>query len=78
MTQEIKALPKKAKKYIVLSPDGFNINHEIYYYRSLKAATADLLKFIEKYRVQGYYSTSNRERLTLEELPHYCTCKQIN
>lgn len=57
----------KTKKYNVLSPDGFPIEFNTTY-RSIKKAREAGLRFIERYKIQGYYS-SNRGRISLEDLP---------
>lgn len=64
------------KKYQVLSPDGFTIHHDPYYYRSLKQAKQALKDWINTYQTQGYYSQTcyngyNRQ-ISLELLPDYC------
>jgi hypothetical protein len=58
-----------AKKfYDVLSPDGFPITCEPF--KTKKAARAAIPAWCARFERQGYYSTSNRERIPLPELPH--------
>lgn len=58
-------------KYQILSPDGFPISCDSYY-RSRKQALEAFKAFKARYITQGYYSTSNRERIALEDLLDYC------
>lgn len=62
----------KKKRYIILSPDGFTIEREKAYYRTFKEALDAFIKWKERFRVQGYYS-SNRGRIPLNELEQNCT-----
>jgi hypothetical protein len=57
------------KKYHVISPDGFPITHEPF--KSRRAALKFIPQWCERFQHQGYYSTSGRERIPLEELPDY-------
>lgn len=57
------------KKYHVLSPDGFPITHEPF--ASERAAMKYIPQWCEQYQRQGYYSTSGRGRIALEELPDF-------
>jgi len=66
----------KNYKYIVLSPDGFTIEFERSYYTSKKRAMEAFNKWKERYVIQGYYS-SNRGRISLDELEQYCTFKTM-
>ena len=64
-------------KYFILSPDGFPIHPEDTY------STVDQVKeayndFVQRYQLQGYYSTSNRERLPLDNLDKYMKVKVLN
>lgn len=60
------------KKWIVLSPDGFNIERDCEYdsYSQAKQACDDYYK---RYESQGYYSTMNREHIPLSELSSRCS-----
>jgi hypothetical protein len=55
------------KLYDVLSPDGFPITCESF--PSKKAALAAVPLWCSRFERQGYYSTSNREQIPLDELP---------
>lgn len=55
------------KKYYVISPDGFPISREPF--KSKRAAMKAVPEWCKQYERQGYYSTSNRDRIPLEELP---------
>lgn len=63
---------KKNFKYIVLSPDGFTIEFNPSYYKSMKKAIEAFDKWKERYVIQGYYS-SNRGRIELSDLESHCT-----
>jgi len=64
------------KKYKVLSPDGFDIRHDITIYRSMKQARLALKEWIQNYSHQGYYSQTcyngYRRQISLQELADYC------
>jgi hypothetical protein len=64
------------KKYQVISPDGFTIEFQNPYYRSMKKAKEAFMNWIRRYEVQGYYS-SNNQRIPLNELENYCQFKTI-
>lgn len=58
-------------KYDVLSPDGFSISfHDVW--DTPQEAEEALNNWVERYRKQGYYSTTNRERIPLDELTTWC------
>lgn len=61
----------KKQRFNVLSPDGFAI-HPTKTYASEKAAKAAMMKWIENYRAQGYYSHHRYGRISLEALPIIC------
>lgn len=65
-----KAIGKK--KFRVLSPDGFDIemNGE---YAGMKAARAAVQDFVKRFERQGYYSTANRQRIPLSDIPRNCS-----
>lgn len=65
------------KKYQVISPDGFTIEFEHPYYRSLKKALAAFEKWKERYTKQGYYSSSRHGVIELKDLEDYCQIKVI-
>jgi len=58
-------------KYDVLSPDGFSISFDEVWDTPEDAREA-LKKWIQRYKQQGHYSTSNRERIPLDELETWC------
>lgn len=57
--------------YRVLSPDGFDIERDGEY-NSHEEAKEALNRFIERFKVQGYYSTASRERISLNHIAQYC------
>jgi hypothetical protein len=57
--------------YRVLSPDGFDIEMDAEY-KSIEEAQIALNKFILRFKDQGYYSTSRRERISLAEARSRC------
>jgi hypothetical protein len=63
-------------KYDVLSPDGFSISFDEVWDTPDDASKA-LDKWVDRYKQQGYYSTSNRERIPLDELTTWCTIVPI-
>lgn len=65
------------KKYQVLSPDGFTIEFDKVFYRSMKKAKEAFMNWIRRYEVQGYYSSNNYGRIPLNELETYCQFKTI-
>ena len=60
------------KKYQILSPDGFTIDFSISYYRSLKQAKQSFKTWLERYKTQGYYSSTKYGRIDLIDLEDYC------
>ena len=62
--------PQPTEYFDILSPDGYSISmREIYTKDAVENA---LNQFVERYRMQGYYSTSNRDRLSLGEIKGHC------
>lgn len=57
-----------ANKFNALSPDGFPISREPF--DSQKDAAAAIAKWCEQYQEQGHYTTAERERIPLKELPN--------
>lgn len=55
------------ERFDVISPDGFSISSEDIYYSKPEAEKA-LIKWITNYERQGYYSMSNREKITLKKV----------
>jgi hypothetical protein len=62
----------KAKKYQILSPDGFTIDFNITYYKSIKQAKEALKNWLQRYKVQGYYSSSKYGKIDLLNIEDYC------
>lgn len=60
-----------AMQYDVLSPDGISIHHEDTY-PTRAAAESALREWVKRFEFQGFYSTSRRERIPLDELPGRC------
>lgn len=59
------------KGYDIISPDGFGIfNNTIF--STIELAENGFNKWIERFKQQGYYSTSFRERIPLDELRFRC------
>ncbi len=58
-------------QFDVYSPDGFAISREETY-PTLEVAEQKLQEWVKRYEFQGYYSTSNRERITLDKLASRC------
>jgi hypothetical protein len=58
-------------QFEVFSPDGFAISREETY-PSIQVAEQKLQEWVKRYEFQGYYSTSNRERITLDKLASCC------
>jgi hypothetical protein len=67
----------KAKKYQVLSPDGFTIEIDHWSYTSKKKMMEAYDRWAKRYEVQGYYSSSSYGRIPLNELINYCTFKTL-
>lgn len=67
---------KKKEKFVVLSPDGINIEFDKLYYSSLEKAKVAFVIWKTRYESQGYYS-SNYGRIPLEDLENHCTFKTI-
>lgn len=63
-------------QFDVFSPDGFAIDRTETY-PSREVAEQKLDEWVKRYETQGYYSTSNRQRIPLDELKDYCEIVQI-
>jgi hypothetical protein len=63
------------EQYIVLSPDGFEI--DFFPYNSRAEAERALKDFKKRYYAQGYYSSKNGE-IPLDELEKHCQIKKIS
>lgn len=65
-----------AKKYDVLSPDGFSI-HAVDVYKSKKKAREAAEKWVENYKFQGFYSSTRYGRIPLDEVLDYCRIVEL-
>ena len=65
------------KLFTVLSPDGFSIYHD-FKPQPRKEAENDLRLWIERYRQQGYYSTSNRTIIELDDIFDSCRFIEVS
>ena len=63
---------KIKRKYRILSPDGFTIEFGVEHYSSSKKMWESFEKWKERYRQQGYYSSTEYGRIPLDELENYC------
>ena len=68
-------MAKKAKRFNVLSPDGFAIEFDKDYGSTQEAETAFAI-WKKRYEKQGYYS-SNRGRISLDVLADYCELVEV-
>jgi hypothetical protein len=59
----------KPDKFNVLSPDGFPISAKPF--NSQKEAEAAIPEWCERYEEQGHYTTADRERIPVKELPNH-------
>jgi hypothetical protein len=59
----------KPDKFNVLSPDGFPISAQPF--NSQKEAEAAIPEWCERYEEQGHYTTAERERIPVKELPSH-------
>lgn len=69
-------MKNQREKFVILSPDGFPIEREKAYYRSLNELHKAFVLWKQRFEVQGYYS-SNRGRIPLENLLDECIVKKI-
>jgi hypothetical protein len=67
-----------AKKgtYIVLSPDGFPLERDAEY-KNLAEVQEAIERFVDKYRTQGFYSTTVRVRIPIEEIEENCKLVEL-
>lgn len=64
------------KRFDIISPDGFPIDREATY--TEEEIPKAIKEFTERYKSQGYYSSTNYGIIPLEDLKAYCTIKKIN
>jgi len=65
-------MKKVSKKWRILSPDGFTIEFGVPHYSSSEKMWESFEKWKERYRQQGYYSSTEYGRIPLDELFDYC------
>jgi ppGpp synthetase/RelA/SpoT-type nucleotidyltranferase len=64
------------KKYRILSPDGFDIEMDRVYSKSEVMPAFE--KFKQRFEKQGYYSTSSREQIPLDDLADYMDVIEVD
>ena len=64
------------KLFNVLSPDGFSTTMSCLF-TSEELAKREIDNFVKRYEFQGYYSTSNRERISLDEAKERCRIIEV-
>jgi len=69
-------MAKKDKKYIVLSPDGFPIERDAEY-KNLAEVQEAIERFVNRFRDQGYYSTTVRVRLPIHDIEKECRIVEL-
>ena len=60
------------KLFEVKSPDGYRTKLTYTLFTTEELAKREIDNFIKRYENQGYYSTSNRERISLDEAKERC------
>jgi hypothetical protein len=65
------------KKYQIISPDGFNIDFSVSYYKTIKEAKEAFKIWQDRYIKQGYYSSTKYGRIDLSDLECYCQLIEI-
>jgi hypothetical protein len=68
---EIRFCQMNNERYRILSPDGFDIRHDKFKYKESEIQ-AELEAFAKRYERQGYYSTSDRKQIALEDIVDCC------
>jgi hypothetical protein len=64
-------------KYNVISPDGFSITFDETY-NTIKEAKKAFNEWKKRYKLQGYYSSTQYGRIPLKDLESYCSIIEIN
>lgn len=64
-------------RFIPMSPDGFPFDPDDTFATEQEAWDAIKNIYCKRYETQGYYS-SNRGRISLEDLPAHCTVISYN
>lgn len=65
----------KTKKYDILSPDGFSIHPTKTY--TDKNLLDEFSKWLNRYKTQGYYSSSKYGKIDLDDLIDYCEVVEL-
>jgi hypothetical protein len=65
-------------KYQVLSPDGFTIEFDKPYYEGSQLAFEAFDRWKKRYERQGYYSSNEHGRISLEDLEDYMIVTAVN
>lgn len=65
------------EKFEVLSPDGFTIELHRPYYNTIEEAFQSFDNWKKRYELQGYYSSVNYGKISLDELEEYITVRKI-
>jgi len=60
----------------VLSPDGMSIVRSDYY-PTREAAAAAAVAYANRFQFQGFYSTSRRERIPVDEIAGRCRIVEV-
>ena len=61
----------------IYSPDGFPIERDKEY-NTLGEVQEAIERFVNRFRAQGYYSNSNRERIPIDEIEENCKIINLN
>jgi hypothetical protein len=59
-------------KYQILSPDGFTIEFSKEYYKTKKDALKSFENWLDRYKVQGFYSSTNYGKIHILDIKDYC------
>jgi hypothetical protein len=65
------------KLFDVKSPDGHSTSIDRLF-TTEELAKREIDNFVKRYENQGYYSTSNRERISLDEAKERCEIEPLN
>jgi hypothetical protein len=66
----------KKQKFTVISPDGFPLERDAEYSSKEEAQDA-IERFVDRYRTQGYYSTTVRVRIPIHEIEENCRLVEL-
>lgn len=59
-------------KYQILSPDGFTIEFSKEYYKTKKEALKSFENWVDRYKIQGFYSSNNYGKINFLDIKDYC------